>query len=943
VDEAREERLEQLFAAAAALPPEDRPAFLEAKCGADPSLRAELASLLADAGEADGFLDRVAGPVVVRAAEAFTDQSEGTVLTMSPDLDRLNTALSDRYAVEREIGRGGMATVYLAEDLKHSRQVAIKVLRPDLAATLGAERFLNEIRTIANLHHPHILSLHDSGEADSFLYYVMPYVAGESLREKLDREKQLPVEEAVRIASEVAEALEYAHGREVTHRDIKPANILLHEGRALVTDFGIAIALGASGGERLTETGLSVGTPQYMSPEQARGDWEPDGRSDLYSLGCVLYEMLTGEPPHTGVSAQAIIRKIVTEDVQPATELRESVPPHVAAAVAQSLEKLPADRFESAKAFAEALGDVTFTSRGTAAGLGQVDSVAGRGPPWRLVSAVVGLAIVAGSAGWILRPIPEIPRRPVQFFIESDSAHRILPGSAALSPDGSVLVYSARTDSGSVLYRRRIDELEAHPIAGTAGGLAPFFSPDGAQLGFSTEGALRRVRLDGGAPRIITEFDGDLLGADWGDDDEIVFSTWRPKHVYTVSADGGTPEFLEVLDRLTDTLWIGSPAFIPGARALLFAAMGRVGVVSLDSADVRWLMPGFAARYVRSGHLVYLQRDGSLLAQPFDVAKLDTAGPARRVLEGLGLILLPSGSVRLAMSSSGTLAYNLANEGHGLVLVDRDGTEQLLLRGRAFWLPRFSPDGTRIAFGEIAAQQDIWIRDLAAATTSRLTFDGQENNDPVWNPDGTSVAFSHHKGAKDLYILSAEGGDPDLVVAQDGVQWTTDWSPDGRYLVFTKVINQDQDIWVAPLSGDGEPRPFLATRYDEGAARLSPNGRWLAYHSRESGQLEVYVQSFPEPGNKRLISTGGGKQPIWGPNGQELFYWNPRGQLIAQQLTVGDDITVGRRDVLFQLPDNLFEYSAQYDIHPDGQRFVIARNAMQNRLIVALDLIDQQP
>ncbi|MEJ2343739.1 MAG: serine/threonine-protein kinase, partial [Gemmatimonadales bacterium] len=327
MDEAREERLEQLFAAAAALPPEDRPAFLEAKCGADPSLRAELASLLADAGEADGFLDRVAGPVVVRAAEAFTDQSEGTVLTMSPDLDRLNTALSDRYAVEREIGRGGMATVYLAEDLKHSRQVAIKVLRPDLAATLGAERFLNEIRTIANLHHPHILSLHDSGEADSFLYYVMPYVAGESLREKLDREKQLPVEEAVRIASEVAEALEYAHGREVTHRDIKPANILLHEGRALVTDFGIAIALGASGGERLTETGLSVGTPQYMSPEQARGDWEPDGRSDLYSLGCVLYEMLTGEPPHTGVSAQAIIRKIVTEDVQPATELRESVPP----------------------------------------------------------------------------------------------------------------------------------------------------------------------------------------------------------------------------------------------------------------------------------------------------------------------------------------------------------------------------------------------------------------------------------------------------------------------------------------------------------------------------------------------------------------------------------------------------------------------------------------
>jgi Tol biopolymer transport system component len=293
----------------------------------------------------------------------------------------------------------------------------------------------------------------------------------------------------------------------------------------------------------------------------------------------------------------------------------------------------------------------------------------------------------------------------------------------------------------------------------------------------------------------------------------------------------------------------------------------------------------------------------------------------------------------LAVSSSGTLAYNLAGNERDLVLVDREGNEQLLLRDRWFWVPRFSPDGTRIAFGVTGAQQDIWIHDLAVGTTSRLTFDGQRNNDPVWNPDGTSLAFSRGFDAKDLYVLSAGGGDPDLVVAQDGQQWTTDWSPDGRHLVFTT----GGDIWVAPLSGDGEPRPFLATRFLEGAGRISPNGRWLAYNSNESGQLEVYVQSFPEPGNKRLISTGGGKHPIWGPNGQELFYWNPQGQLIANQLTAGDDVTVGRRDVLFQLPDNLFEFSAQYDIHPDGQRFVIVRNAMQNRLIVALDLIEQQP
>jgi serine/threonine-protein kinase len=844
-------------------------------------------------------------------------------------LDRLKAALADRYRLEPELGAGGMATVYLAEDLKHKRKVALKVLKPELAAVFGAERFVQEITTTASLQHPHILPLFDSGEADGFLYYVMPFIGGETLRDKLDRETQLGIEEAVKI---------------VIHRDIKPENILLHDGRPMVADFGIALAVSAAAGGRMTETGLSLGTPNYMSPEQATAEKDLSNRSDIYSLGAVLYEMLTGSPPHVGSSAQQIIMKIVTEEAAPVTKVRKAVPPNVAAATAKALEKLPADRFGSAQAFAEALGDVTFS---TAARLGHGDSVTGRGPPWKLVSAVVGSAIVAGSAGWILRPIPEIPeipRRPVQFSIESDSAHRISPGSAALSPDGSVLVYNARSGSGSMLYRRRIDELDAHPIAGTEGGFAPFFSPDGTQLGLEAEGALRRVRLDGGAPRTITEFDGNLLGVDWGDDDEIVFSTWRPWHVYTVSGNAGTPEFLEVLDRLADTLEIASPVFIPGARALLFAAGGwpkRVGVVSLESPDVRWLMPGGAPQYVRSGHLVYVEPDGSLVAQPFDVAKLDTAGPARRVAEGVGIDL---GLPMLAVSSSGTLVYSPASsEGRDLVLVARDGNEQLVLQDRGFWVPRFSPDGSRNAFGVVTGgQEDIWIHDLARGTTSRLTFDGQRNNDPVWNPDGTSVAFSRDFAAKDLYVLSAEGGDPAPVVAQDGHQWTTDWSPDGRHVVFTNVT-ANADIWVAPLTGEGEPRAFFATRYEEGGGRISPNGRWLAYHSDESGQLEVYVQTFPAPGNKRLISTGGGQDPIWGPNGQELFYWNPQGQLIATQLTAGDDIAVGRRDVLFRFPGYLFFGNAQYDVHPDGQRFVIVRNEMQSRLIVALDLIDPQP
>ncbi len=286
---------------------------------------------------------------------------------MNDQFARLSTALADRYTIERQLGAGGMATVYLAEDLKHDRKVAVKVLRPELAAVLGAERFVQEIKTTANLQHPHILPLFDSGEADSFLYYVMPFIDGETLRDKLNRETQLGIDEAVKITTEVADALNYAHGENVIHRDIKPENILLHNGRPMVADFGIALAVSAAAGGRMTETGMSLGTPHYMSPEQATADKDITNRSDIYSLASVLYEMLTGEPPHTGASAQAIVMKIVAEDVQPVTELRKSVPPHVAAATTKALEKLAADRFESAAKFGEALTNPAFTLSATQA------------------------------------------------------------------------------------------------------------------------------------------------------------------------------------------------------------------------------------------------------------------------------------------------------------------------------------------------------------------------------------------------------------------------------------------------------------------------------------------------------------------------------------------------------------------------------------------------
>ena len=396
---------------------------------------------------------------------------------MTSPLPRLTAALSDRYRLESELGEGGMATVYLAQDIKHNRRVAVKVLRPELAAVIGAERFLTEITTTANLQHPHILPLFDSGEADSFLFYVMPYVEGETVRDRISREKQLPVADAVRIASEVAAALDYAHRHGVIHRDIKPENILLHDGSALVADFGIALAASKAGGTRMTETGMSLGTPHYMSPEQAMGEREITARSDVYALGCVLYEMLTGDPPFTGSTAQAIVARVVTENPRSMTSQRHTIPPQVEAAVLTALEKLPADRFATAAEFAAALADPNYASKTTV----MMAAATGRGRSSRFaapLAVIAALATIAALWGW-LRPGAATSHTPLhddpsrgERTLTTDRGTRF-----AISPDGSKIVYAGQGPEGTQLYLLDRSQLEPVPLPGTDGAIVPFFSP----------------------------------------------------------------------------------------------------------------------------------------------------------------------------------------------------------------------------------------------------------------------------------------------------------------------------------------------------------------------------------------------------------------------------------------------------------------------------------
>ena len=396
----------------------------------------------------------------------------------SDPISRLNTALEGRYRIERELGEGGMATVYLAEDLRHERKVALKVLKPELAAVVGAERFLAEIKTTANLQHPHILPLHDSGEADGFLFFVTPYIEGDTLRDKIDREKQLGIEEALEITEDVAEALDHAHRHGVVHRDIKPANILLTDGRPLIADFGIALAVAQAGGGRITETGLSVGTPHYMSPEQATGERDVDPRTDVYALGCVLYEMLVGDPPYQGSTAQAVLAKILTDDAPAPTKVRVSIPPNVDAVVRKSLEKLPADRFTSAQDFARALSNPAFRH-----GEAEVMAWAATSSRWRTLAIGTSCALgILALWAWLRPSTPEASTMVVQRTViplPPGQQLSIPHGQAlpfALSPDGSVLVYAGVREGRTSLYLRPLDSFESTELVGTVGARQPFFS-----------------------------------------------------------------------------------------------------------------------------------------------------------------------------------------------------------------------------------------------------------------------------------------------------------------------------------------------------------------------------------------------------------------------------------------------------------------------------------
>jgi tRNA A-37 threonylcarbamoyl transferase component Bud32 len=832
---------------------------------------------------------------------------------MSDDVaDRLTAALAYRYTIDRELGAGGMATVYLAHDVKHDRKVAVKVLHPELAAVLGSERFVQEIKTTANLQHPHILPLFDSGEADGFLYYVMPYIEGEALRDKLNRERQLGVEEAVRTATEVADALDYAHRQDVIHRDIKPENILLHDGRPVVADFGIALAVSAAAGGRMTETGLSLGTPHYMSPEQATAEKDLSNRSDIYSLGCVLYEMLTGDPPHVGSTAQQIIMKIVTEEVAPVTSVRKSVPPNVAAAIAQSLEKLPADRFERAAKFAEALQNVHFTRPATTQAAERrrpYTAIAATAVITSAVTAVAMLAVLGTRDDSTIQRSTAI-ERPITFSGRA--------ANVSIAPDGLTLAYE--TPAGLVTrdVRGGIGNVVSSDWQGGVGG-HPRWNADGSQILFGRmlgdpEWAIWAMPRLGGTPSpvLITKFEsGQPLGdfVPFPDGERILVirvlepATAKPwLRIYTPPSDSSVGVEVDtgairvwdatvspdnqwiayVAERIDGSAFIGTVS-VGGDRRNV-AVEGGQDLTKWEEISSHPNWPLFRTVNWAAGNRLYYRRHGGRGMDIYVVeVDLRTGGAAslpRAVVQGLrrgtGFDVSRDAS-RLAYVGGVTRAHvhMMRLEAQGTGFRVRDAT---LTRGTG-WnvVPRISPDGRRVAFVArtfdgadilVTGHDDLSFRRLSPLSQWRAVRDME------WSSDGEQL-LAHVEtagGTHRLLIIDvADGRVTDLgEIPPLPVQMA--WSPDGRFALYG---NQDASQYLARDLTTGTTTAHFASVGDELIhARFSPDSRYVLAQDLALSELWISPIEGGEP-----LSIGRIHDGLGSPTAPRVIHWSPDGRI----------------------------------------------------------------
>ena len=859
------------------------------------------------------------------------------------------------YEIIATIGSGGMGEVYQAHDTKLGRDVAIKVLPEAFAhdpETLS--RFQREAKMLASLNHPNIATIHGLEQSNGTSYLVMELVPGETLQERIRRDGPVPVEEALSIAKQIAEALEAAHEKGIIHRDLKPANVKVTlEGKVKVLDFGLAKAFAED-----TETsdpinsptlsmaatmhGVILGTAAYMSPEQARGK-AVDKRTDIWAFGCVLYELLCGRSAFEGEDVTEILAAVVKSEPD-WTKLPKGTPRGICILLRRCLRK---DRQHRLRDAADARIEVEDAL--TAPSIGPEAPATGwwrRPIPLSLAAlAVVAVSVVAGAAVWFLKPSrPQATQTVMRFRLSLPTSERLPAGPGNhldFSPDGAHIAYaSVREDGSRQLYMWDIGGLQPKPIASAEGGGDPVFSPDGQWVAFVADRKLKKILIAGGDAVTLCDLQNPR-GVSWGPSDTLVFADLaKQPGIWQVSSAGGTPKLLVAPDAQSGErlFW---PEMLPGARAVLFAAGDeydwgeeQIAVQELGTGKRRILVEGGTyPRYLRGGYLLYM-RGGTLMAAPFDLVNLRLTAAPVPVVEGIGQSL-DSGAAHYSVASNGSLVYvptGSWQQAETLVWEDRRGTIQATRAPPSnFIFPSLSPDGNRLAVAVEGPRSQIWVYDISSERFTRFTYEGG-NRFAVWTPDGSRIAYvSFREGSQRIFWRLADGsGAEEQLIARSGRLFPTSFSPDGRILAFTAVDAQTgYDIWMLPLNGEGKPRPFLQTPAFEGGAMFSPDGHWLAYTSDESGRYEVYVQPFPGPGGKWQVSTEGGQQPRWGQNGRELFYLGLDGQtVIAADVITQPEFSASKPRVISQTQGFAGitpPLQSNYDVAPDGQRFLRAK------------------
>jgi serine/threonine protein kinase len=894
------------------------------------------------------------------------------------------------YEILSAIGAGGMGEVYSAHDTKLGRDVAIKVLPEAFAHDAERlSRFQREAKMLAALNHPNIATIYGLEQSGDTSYLVMELVSGETLADRVNREKAIPIEEALTIAKQIAEALEAAHEKGIIHRDLKPANVrVTPEGKVKVLDFGLAKAFeGDTANDdpsnsptlsiAATMHGVILGTAAYMSPEQARGK-AVDKRTDIWAFGCVLYELLTGKPAFNGEDVTEILASVVKTEPD-WSRLPEATPAAIRTLLRRCLQKDRRQRFHEAAdvriEIEEALAAPPTVEPTTAATRGWRDRVI-----WPVVAGVLAVIAIALAIVLVLRA-PKLPQplQPMRLRAEIGADTSLYTNSATnsgsaalLSPDGTRLAFLASgADQKSRIYVRSLDQLQATVLSGTENARDPFFSPNGQWVGFFADSKLKKISVQGGAAVTLCDVPDDR-GGSWGDDGTIVFIPNNRAALSKVSSAGGTPQPLTTLNKQTGEITQRWPQMLPGSKAVLFTSSSRgnfyedadIFVYSIASGQRKMVQrDGFYARYVASGQVVYMH-EGTLFAVPFDLKRLEVTGQPAPILEGV-LATPASGGAQFSFSDTGNLVYvagRAAVPGVSIYWMDRAGKfSPLRETPGGYYNPAFSPDGKRLALEiDDGKRRNIWVYEWERDAFTRLTFAGETNTNPVWTADGQRIVYSSTEGGgvPNLWWIRADGaGDAQRLSESKSQQYAGSWRPDGKVLAF-RQLNPDTDLDIMTLSveGDeksgwkpGEPKVFVNSAFDEREPAFSPDGRWLAYASNESGSYEVYVRPFPGPGGKWQVSTGGGTYPKWSRNGKELFYRTAEEKIMALTYTVSGDSFHADKPQLWS-PGQFTDRGPgnyNFDLYPDGKRFAVLKapgaeqNAAVNKVSFVFNFFDE--